>query len=246
MSEEPRLYGELAAWWPLVSAPEEYAWEGALYARLLHEGAHGEAPALLELGSGGGNNASHMKARFREVTLVDRSPAMLEVSRRLNPECHHVEGDMRSIRLGRTFDCILVHDAVCYLLTEEGLARTAETVHLHLRSGGSALFVPDYLRETFRPGTSQGGHDGPERALRYLAWRQTPAPGTTRYRVDYAYLLREADGSVRAVHDRHEEGLFPRRRWLAILEGAGFQVTRREIRYPGTDEAVEAFLCRRP
>src|SRR3972149_1508073 len=58
---------------------------------------------VLELGSGGGNNASHMKAHFK-LTLVDRSPAMLAVSRALNPECEHLEGDMRTLRLGRGFD----------------------------------------------------------------------------------------------------------------------------------------------
>jgi trans-aconitate methyltransferase len=60
-----------------------------------------EASTLLELGSGGGNNASHMNRRFAELVLVDVAPGMLEVSRRLNPECAHVAGDMRTVRLGR-------------------------------------------------------------------------------------------------------------------------------------------------
>lgn len=108
------------------------------------------------------------------------------------------------------------------------------------------LLVPDSVRKTLRTGTSQGGQDGPERALRYLEWRQAPARATTRYRVDHVYLLRPADGSVRVVRDRHLEWLFPRRRWLAILEGAGFRVELLEIRYPGIEEAVEGFLCRSP
>jgi hypothetical protein len=33
----PALYDELAEWWPLVSAPEDYAEEAALYRRLLEE-----------------------------------------------------------------------------------------------------------------------------------------------------------------------------------------------------------------
>ncbi len=41
-----------------------------------------------ELGSGGGSNAVHLKAHFA-LTLVDLSEGMLEVSRRLNPECQH-------------------------------------------------------------------------------------------------------------------------------------------------------------
>ena len=120
MEESPKLYRELAAWWPLLSALEDYAEEAEDYRRLILEGTDGEAREVLELGSGGGNNASHLKAHFR-LTLVDRSPQMLEVSRRLNPECEHVEGDMRSVRLGRTFDAVFVHDAIAYMTTEDDL-----------------------------------------------------------------------------------------------------------------------------
>ena len=49
-------------------------------------------------------------------------------------------------------------------------------------------------------------------------------PDTT-YIVDYAFLLREANGEVRAVHDRHIEGLFPRATWLEAFEAAGLSAT---------------------
>ena len=78
-----KLYGELASWWPLLSSPEEYEEEAAAYADLLRESAEDEPETVLELGSGGGNNASHLKSQFR-MTLVDRSPGMLAVSRALN------------------------------------------------------------------------------------------------------------------------------------------------------------------
>src|SRR4029450_3379119 len=109
VEETPRLYRDLAEWWPLLSAPEEYAEEAEEYRRLIDEASGGDAREVLALGSGGGNNASHMKARFT-LTLVDRSPQMLAVSRRLNPECEHVEGDMRSVRLGRTLRAASQHD----------------------------------------------------------------------------------------------------------------------------------------
>ena len=44
----------------------------------------GHPETLLELGSGGGNNASFLKMRF-DMTLVDLSPGMLEVSRAALP-----------------------------------------------------------------------------------------------------------------------------------------------------------------
>src|SRR5262245_2266287 len=109
--ERPRLYNELASWWPLLSPPEEYVDEAAWFKQALLDVCHGPVQTLLELGSGGGNNASHLKAHFR-MTLVDLAPGMLAVSRELNPECEHIEGDMRSVRLGRLFDGVLVHDAI--------------------------------------------------------------------------------------------------------------------------------------
>ena len=119
MNEDlPRLYRDLASWWPLLSAPEDYAEEAEDYRSVLAGAVRGELREVLELGSGGGNNASHLKRHF-SLTLVDRSPDMLAVSRRLNPECQHLEGDMRTIRLARTFDALFVHDAVAYLTTED-------------------------------------------------------------------------------------------------------------------------------
>jgi ubiquinone/menaquinone biosynthesis C-methylase UbiE len=59
---------------------------------------------LLELGSGGGNNASHLKAHF-SLTLVDLSQGMLDLSRRLNAECEHIQADMKTLRLARILRC---------------------------------------------------------------------------------------------------------------------------------------------
>jgi trans-aconitate methyltransferase len=216
----PKLYGELAEWWPLLSAPEGYAEEAAFVRGLFGD----DVRTVLELGSGGGNNASHLKAHF-ELTLVDRSPGMLEVSLRLNPECEHVEGDMRTVRLGRTFDGVFVHDAVMYLTAEDELPQAIETAFVHLRPGGTAVFVPDCVRETFAPETRHGGHDGSGRALRYLEWTYDPDPADTTYVVDYVVALREGDGSVSVEHDRHVHGLFGRDEWLRLFEDAGFRTS---------------------
>jgi SAM-dependent methyltransferase len=220
-SVAPRLYGELARWWPLLSAPSEYEEEANLYrARLLDE-ARRPLQVVLELGSGGGNNASHLKEHF-SMTLVDLSKDMLAVSRALNPECEHVAGDMRSVRLGRDFDAVFVHDAIDYMLTEDDLAAVFETAHAHLRAQGTALFVPDYVTETFSPSTDHGGHDGSERSLRYLEWTHGLAPGDSSYVVDFVYALREGD-DLRVEHDRHRHGVFPRDVWLRLLREQGFE-----------------------
>jgi SAM-dependent methyltransferase len=220
----PRLYRDLAEWWPLLSAPEEYGDEAAEYTRLILETVP-DAREVLELGSGGGNNASHMKASF-ELTLVDLSPQMQEVSRRLNPECEHVEGDMRTVRLGRTFDAVFVHDAIAYMTTEDDLGAVFVTAFEHCRPGGVALFVPDSVSETFEPTTDHGGHDGDDRALRYLEWTWDPDPSDTTVRMDLTYVFHEPDGAVHVELDQHVCGLFARAAWLGGIERAGFEQVR--------------------
>lgn len=245
-SSLPRLYGDLASWYPLLSAPSDYEEEAAFFLRVFAE-ALGEAPAtLLELGCGGGGMAYHYKHHIR-ATLTDISHEMLNVSRAFNPECEHLPGDMCTLRLGRQFDAVLVHDAICYLLTEEALLQAMSTAFVHLRPGGVAIFAPDYVRETFAPRTDCGGHDGDGRALRYLEWMTDPDPADNAYAVDYVYLLREGDAPPRVEYERHIEGLFPRGTWLALLQQAGFEtdVLPREAVEPEFGD-LEIFVSRRP
>jgi SAM-dependent methyltransferase len=244
--EVPKLYGELASWWPLLSSPAEYAEEAAFYERTLVAACKRPARTLLELGSGGGNNASHLKARFH-MALVDRSPGMLEVSRALNPECEHIEGDMRTVRLHRAFDCVFVHDAVVYMTTDSDLRRAMETAFVHCRPGGAALFAPDYVRENFRSSTQHGGYDGESRSLRYLEWTWDPDPSDTTYVVDYAYLLRERDGSVHVERDRHIAGLFARAGWLRLLSEVGFRAAVVPLEHSELEAGThEVFLGSKP
>ena len=245
MSTDPKLYNELAPWWPLMSAPHEYGEEAEFYARTLQNAC---APrTVLELGSGGGNNASHLKAHF-SMTLVELAPGMLEVSRRLNPECEHVQGDMRTVRLDRQFDAVFVHDAVSYMTSEADLRAAIDTAFAHCREGGAALFAPDHVRENFRPSTDCGGNDGEHgEGLRYLEWSWDPDPADTTCITDYAYVIRERDGTTRAVHDRHVEGLFAREQWLRFLTEAGFEPSI--VPFDHTDlepGAYELFVARRP
>ena len=216
-----QLYHGLADWWPLISPPEEYAEEAAFAGQVLRQAAR-PVREVLELGSGGGHCASHLTPGFA-MTLVDASDPMLTVSRRLNPGCEHVQADMRTVRLGRDFDAVFVHDAVDYMITEADLRLVIETAFEHCRPGGIAVFVPDHITENFEGGTGYGGIDGPDgRGARYLDWAYDPDPGDTWTLTQYAFLLRDAGGAVHMVHETHRLGLFGRGTWLRLLREAGF------------------------
>lgn len=221
VSELPKLYGELASWFHLLSSPADYAEEAEFARKLLAESSSPPPRTVLELGAGGGNNASHLKAHF-QMTLMDLSPRMLDLSRSLNPECEHLWGDMKILRLGRVFDAVFVHDAIMYMTNENELRQAIVTAFVHCKPGGGALFMPDVVRETFVSLTTHGGHDGDGRSIRYIEWTFDPDPSDTTYTVDFAYLLREANGPVRVVHD-HVFGIFSKDVWLRLLRETGFE-----------------------
>lgn len=218
------MYRELADWFHLITAPEDYAVEARFYSDLLRDSARIPVRHVLELGSGGGNNASHMKNEF-DLTLTDVSEEMLAISRDLNPSCEHILGDMRTLRLRQEFDGVFIHDAIDYMTTREDLAAAIQTASVHLRTGGACVMAPDYVRETFREGTDHGGHDGEARACRYLEWTWDPDPRDSTYEVAFALLLRDENGDTRVEHDRHVAGLFARDAWLEVIQAAGLEAS---------------------
>ena len=245
-SQTLRLYRDLADWYPLLTPVGDYAEEAAFYLRLFETYCQQPPRTLLDLGSGGGHNAAHLKAALA-CTLVDLEPAMLALSHRINPECEHIQGDMRSVRLERVFDCVLVHDAVSYMTSRTDLASAIVTAFEHTVPGGVAMFQPDFISETFEPGTETGGSDGNGRGLRYLEWRWVPESKTDTYVTDMAYLLRDVNGAAKVIHDRHLMGLFPRTVWLELITAAGFEPLAVPFEHSSySDTGHEVFLGLKP
>jgi SAM-dependent methyltransferase len=238
-----KLYDELADWYHLFTHPDDYADEAACYRQAFL--AHAATPprTLLELGCGGGNNASYLKRDFT-CTLSDLSPAMVRVSQGLNPECEHVVGDMRTLRLGREFDAVLVHDAISYMLSEGDLRAALATAFVHCRPGGVAVIAPDETRERFAPATCHGGHDGDGRALRYLEWSRDSDPGDTIVETDFIVALEERGKEMRLIHDRHLNGLFPLATWTGAITAAGFRLAA--VLEPDAHDGLEVFVAVRP
>lgn len=241
-----KLYTDLSAWYPLLTPVEDYAEEAAFYRRLFETHCRQTPGSLLDLGSGGGHNAAHLKASL-SCTLVDISQDMLDSSRRLNPECEHIPGDMRTIRLGRVFDCVLLHDAVSYMSSRIDLASAIRTAFEHTAPGGVTLFQPDFVSETFETGTESGGSDKDGRSLRYLEWRWIPPGEKEVYMTDFVYLLRDESGVVNAIHEQHKMGLFPRNVWLELIRSAGFEARAIPFEHSAySDTGHEIFLGLRP
>ena len=235
----PRMYDELAHLWPLFSAREDYVAEADLWRDALRDKLGPGRHEILELGVGGGNNLSHLTDDF-QATAVDLSERMLRNSISLNPGVKHHVGDMRSIRLGKTFRAVLIHDAISYMLTEDDLRRTFTTACAHLDHGGVFVVTPDDFRETFHgPRVSHGTNTDGHTELTLVEYQYDPDPSDTTTESRMFYLIREGE-ELRIEQDRHVFGLFPLQTWLDLMQKAGFTVEKRP--YDVHDDGREAYL----
>ena len=236
------LYNKLAYLWPVISPPEDYADEAPYWQNAIRERLGPGRHRLLELGVGGGHNLSHLTAEF-DATAVDISPQMLELSCRLNPTVEHHLGDMRTFRLPtRTFDAVLVHDAICYMQTEEDLRAVFATARAHLHPGGLLLVAPDLVRDTFRPGMRLNWsteRDGVEIHTEEIV--HDADPSDTVVESHFTYTITER-GTRRVERDIHVTGLFPISTWFSLMEESGFDTDR--IPLPGDGDSCGEHLFR--
>lgn len=212
-----------------MSPHTEYEEEAYLYLDIIQR-YHPDVKKALEFGSGGGSNAYYLKRHFTMV-LSDLSKEMLEVSRRLNPECEHIQGDMRNIDTGSTFDLVFIHDAITYFTDTSDLLAVMQNAKKHLNEKGILFIMTDQFKETFRPETSHGGIDKDGRGFRYLEWTDDKDPEDFVTETEYLYIMKNEEGEIFRESDSSQSGLFSMKTWEKLLADVGFKITFERIHY---------------
>jgi SAM-dependent methyltransferase len=240
-----RLYGDLAWTWPIISPKERYVEESEEFVELVRRNSGVEAKTLLNLGCGGGNNDWTLKRHFA-LTGIDVSEEMLRLARDLNPEVEYREGDMRTLRLGRTFDAVVTFDSIDYMTTEADLRAAFETAWVHLKPGGVFVTYVEAEKSRFRQNRTsvlQGSLGDVE--VTFVENDYDPDPTDTSFESTFVFLIRRR-GDLEIQLDRHRVGLFDLETWLRLLGEVGFEVKV----VPGTcedfkKEAIPTLVCLR-
>ncbi len=237
------MYCDLADYWHLLSPPQDYVEEAEIFRRELSILVP-NARTLLELGSGGGNNALHLSPHY-ELTLTDLCKDMVRQSKLLLPDVVHHVGDMRTLRLGQQFDIVFVHDAITYMTTRNELLAAMTTAFAHCNPGGVALFVPDETKERFTPTTECGGADKDGIGFRYLEWVWDADASDEICTTDYTFVVRGRDDTISVTHERHTHGLFAEQVWLDLMKRAGFVPQTKICAHSEVEKGLQLFIGRR-
>lgn len=141
------VFGSYSRYYNLLYQDKDYAGEAAYVNSLIRKHLPGAA-SILDLGCGTGRHCFRLAEGGYEVTGVDMSQEMLAVASSQisanNPQAplpDFYQGDIRSIRLNRSFDVVIsLFHVMSYQTENQDLAATFDTVRAHLKPGGIFIF----------------------------------------------------------------------------------------------------------
>ncbi|MDR2695777.1 MAG: class I SAM-dependent methyltransferase [Deltaproteobacteria bacterium] len=229
-------FGHYARYYNLLYRDKDYAAEVEFVLGILQK--HGCAPrTLLDLGCGTGHHAVEMAKQGVQATGVDMSETMLGMGQDSISALSSLEfsvplpellqGDARTVRLGKHFDAVVsLFHVMSYQNTEEDALAVLETAKEHLKPGG--LFFFDFWHG---PGVLTDLPTAREKIMEDAELRvlrkATPVHRVSDNVVEVHYavtLTDKATGGETALNECHSMRYWflPELRYLA--KQAGFQV----------------------
>ncbi|MBN1120638.1 MAG: class I SAM-dependent methyltransferase [Anaerolineae bacterium] len=219
-------YNDLAWTEDLLADPAEYEDETLVYIDLINRTAAEPPVTLLHLGCGAGGHDTIFKRHFT-VTGVDLSRGMLDKARAAHPDIEYLEGDMRTLRLNRQFDAVVIPDSIDYMTSLDDLRQAIQTAVMHLKMGGVLLVVAK-TEETFQ--NNNFAYTGEKDGIHVTLFENnyiTPFRPNT-YEAALVYLIRE-QGELTIHTDRHVLGLFSLAAWEKVFMDAGIAIQRTNL-----------------
>lgn len=247
---EWKAYSDLAWTESLVYPPLEDLEEVELFSKLIKKNSKINTETLLHIGCGSGIYDYTFKKHFK-VTGLDISEKMLEIAIKRNPEVEYNHGDMRTIKLGKKFDAVILPESIGYMTTTEDLKKAICSANKHLKPGGVLLICAN-IKETFKSNNFVYTGEKGDIEITIFENNYISRENDSIYEATIIYLIRDK-GKLETFIDIHKLGLFDKKTWYSILKGEGFEVkeTKEEHLYDEYmleegEYPLHIFICKKP
>lgn len=251
------VFGSYSRYYNLLYRDKDYAGEAEHVHCLIQRHFPG-AKTVLDLGCGTGRHDLLLAGKGYSMTGVDLSEEMLAVANSqlpsLNaqqPSFNYVQGDIRNVRLNKTFDVVIsLFHVMSYQTTNDDLAAAFATVRAHLESGGIFIFDcwygPSVL--TDRPAVRVKRLEDEKIAVTRIA-EPVMHPNENVVDVNYHVFVRDkASGGVSELKETHrmrylfrpEIEAFLREKKMEIIESSEWMSGRK----PGFDTWSVCFVAK--
>lgn len=188
---------------------------------------------LLEFGSGTGRHGRLLAGRGYQVTGIERSPEMVALAQSGDggPGFTCQQGDIRTVRLGRTFDAVLsLFHVLSYQVDNAAIQAVFNRAAEHLRPGGLFLFDVWYSPAVYgqKPETRVKRLTGDGLEITRIAEPRS-YPNDNRVDVHYTLFVRDmTSGAVAIFAETHPMRHFSLPELDLFAAGAGFERLRAE------------------
>jgi SAM-dependent methyltransferase len=140
-------FGDYSSYYNLLYKDKDYAGEAQYVHELIQKYRPG-AKTILNLGCGTGNHDFELAKLGYKVTGIDLSAEMLAAANNCTTTIdtqtsspNFIHGDIRTVRLNKTFDVVIsLFHVMSYQTTNDDLRAAFNTAKTHLDSGGLFLF----------------------------------------------------------------------------------------------------------
>lgn len=226
MSSNWISYNELAWTEDFLADQSDYEKEVKKYVRLIKSLAKNKVNTMLHLGCGAGGHDRYFKKYFK-VTGVDLSLGMLAKAKTNNPEIEYLEGDMRTIKLNRQFDCVVIPDSIDYMSSLDDLGLALQNAAIHLKKGGIFLVVAK-TKEIFRDNNFV--YTGKKGDLEVTLFENNYINlySDSTYEITMIYLIRKK-GKLKTYMENTLAGLFTEIQWANLFENYGFNMQKKRL-----------------
>jgi SAM-dependent methyltransferase len=203
------------------SSGKDYAAESLVIHELIQERKRG-ACTLLDVACGTGGHLRHLQ-NWYEVTGVDSDTAMLDEASKHLPKIPLIEADMRSFRLGITFDAVTcLFSSIGYMRDPQELGAAIETMAQHLNPGG-VLVLDGWVRpDAWREGDPTHVEVAESGAMTVVRLSRSQRQENTTV-LEMHHLVATRDG-IKHLVDHHRLTLFAPDDYEAALTDAGLAV----------------------
>jgi len=178
--------------------------------------------AVLDLAAGTGDVSRKLRERgYRNLSLADQSEGMLGIAReKLGKEVHTYITSMRGMNLGKTYDAIIVRQAINYLMDYGGLVDGLRAMHGHLKQGGKLVFNAPHFN---------GNDEYEDKSLEYehgdynvKVKEMNVVDGRVITHTQRCVLMKKDGSEIKKVFDLNRFGLFTKDEFERALHEVGF------------------------
>lgn len=230
---DPAVFSHYARYYDLLYYDKDYTAEANYVDRLIQRWRPG-AKTVLELGSGTGKHAQLLAQLGYSVHGVDRSEGMLARANRSVEDRSQADrrptfslGDIRTVRVGRTFDAaISLFHVLSYQISNADVASALATAREHLEPGGIFIFDVWYGPAvlTTRPSVRVKRIEDDQISVTRLA-EPVLRPNDNVVEVNYHVFVRERHtGNVTELRETHEMRYFFTPEIELLAQASGFSV----------------------